>query len=94
MNNKVLVLGSTGLIGHQVYNYLKENSNFHLSNISFRKKLQNDTILVDVRDEYNFINHIKNIRPDYIINCIGVLIEGANANPENAIYINAYMLID
>ena len=91
MNSKVLVLGSTGLIGHQVYNYLKENSNFHLSNISFRKKLQNDTILVDVRDEYNFINHIKNSLPDYIINCIGVLIEGANADPENAIYINSYI---
>lgn len=91
MKNKVLVLGSTGLIGHQVYNYLKLNSDYELSNISYRKKLQDDTILLDIRDEKTFINTIKNIKPDYIVNCIGILIGGANVYPENAIFINAYM---
>ena len=85
------MLGSTGLIGHQVFNYLEENTDFHLSNISYKNKLQNDTVLVDVRDECNFIKQIKNLRPDYIINCIGILISGSNINTENAIYINAYM---
>ena len=43
----VLVLGSTGMIGHQVFNYLKSNDVFELYNISFRKKLQHDSILLD-----------------------------------------------
>lgn len=91
MKTKVLILGSTGLIGHQVYYHLKSNSNFELSNISYRKKLVEDTIIANIRDEQNFINTIKKINPDIIINCIGVLIDGANKDPENAIFINAYM---
>lgn len=91
MKTKVLVLGSTGLIGHQVYSYLESNSDFELSNISYREKFVEDTIIADIRDEVNFCNVIEKIEPDVIVNCIGVLIEGANKDPENAIFINAYM---
>ena len=91
MKTKVLVLGSTGLIGHQVYNYLKNNSDFKLVNISYRKKLQEDTILLDIRDENKFIQAIEDIKPNIIINCIGILIAGSNKDPENAIFINSYM---
>lgn len=91
LSTKVLILGSTGLIGHQVYNYLEENSNYELVNISYRKKLNENSILLDARDEEKFIKTIEVIRPNIIINCIGILINNANKNPENAIYINAYM---
>ena len=91
MSTKVLILGSTGLIGHQVYNYLEENSNYELVNISYRKKLNENSILLDARDEEILIKNIEVIRPNIIINCIGILISNANKNPENAIYINAYM---
>ena len=91
MKKKVLILGSTGLIGHQVYNYLKDNSEYELFNISYRKKLQDDTILLDIRDEKKFLETIENIKPNIIVNCIGILIDGANKDPENAIFINAYM---
>lgn len=91
MKLKVLVLGSTGLIGHQVYNYLNNNNKYQLFNISYRKKLNDQTILCDVRKNDNFVNNIKSISPDVIVNCIGILIKGANENPENAIYINSYM---
>ena len=91
MKLKVLVLGSTGLIGHQVYNYLDANNKYQLFNISYRKKLNDQTILCDVRNHDDFVNNIKSISPDIIVNCIGILIKGANENPENAIYINSYM---
>lgn len=91
MKDKILVLGSAGLIGHQVYNYLKDSDNYELHNISYRHKIQNDTILLDARDEKNFIDKITSIGPQYIVNCIGVLINGSDAEPENAIFLNAYM---
>ncbi len=91
MRKKVLVLGSTGLIGHQVFNYLKDKSDYELYNISYRKKLQDDTILLDARNEKNLIERIEDITPHYIINCIGILINGSNKDPENAIFLNAYM---
>ena len=91
MKDKVLVLGSAGLIGHQVYNYLKDSGNYELHNISYHHKIQNDTILLDARDEKIFIDKITSIKPHYIINCIGILINGSDADPENAIFLNSYM---
>ena len=90
MRLKVLVLGSTGLIGHQVFNYLFKTEKYELSNISYRKKLNHETILCDVRNQDQFIEIVKSISQDVIINCIGILIKGANLDPENAIFINAY----
>ena len=90
MKSKILVLGSTGLIGHQVFNYLVKKENYELYNISYRKKLNDDTTLCDVRNQDEFITLVKSISPNIIINCIGILIEGANLDPENAIFINAY----
>jgi dTDP-4-dehydrorhamnose reductase len=91
MKLKILILGSTGLIGHQVYNHLERTQRFDLHNIAYRKKINNKTILCDVRDEKEFLDTIKSIKPDIIINCIGILIKGANLDPENAIFINSYM---
>ena len=88
---KVLVLGSTGMIGHQVFNYLKVNSVFELYNVSFRKKLQDDSFLLDVRSEDTLVKYIESITPNYIINCVGVLINGSNRDPENAIFLNSYL---
>lgn len=88
---RILVLGSTGLIGHQIYNYLYKHSDYELHDISYRKKLQKNTILLDARNEGRLVQEITKIRPKYIINCIGVLINGSNKNPENAIFLNAYM---
>jgi len=91
LKDKVLVLGSAGLIGHQVYNYLKDSDNYELHNISYRNKIQDDTILLDARDEKIFIDNITSIRPHYIVNCIGILINGSDTDPENAIFLNSYM---
>ena len=91
MKIKVLILGSTGLIGHQVFNYLNKINKYELFNISYRTKLNDQTIICDARNNDKFIGIIKSISPNVIINCIGILIKGANLNPENAIYLNAYM---
>ena len=91
MLKKVLILGSTGLIGHQIYNYLKNESNYKLHNIAFRKKIDKDTIILDARNENDFVEQIKILKPKYIINCIGILISASNKDPKNAIFLNAYM---
>ena len=91
MNNKVLILGSSGLIGHQVYNYLQDNSDFSLSNISYTRKLNNETILLDARKDQYFFDQIRHIQPNYIVNCIGVLISEAKQDPESAMFLNAHL---
>ena len=79
------------MIGHQVFNYLKTNCVFELYNVSYRKKLLDDSILLDARSEETFVKYIESISPNYIINCIGVLISGSNRDPENAIFLNSYL---
>lgn len=79
------------MIGHQVYNYIKNKGNYKLINFSFRSKLQADTIIIDAKNEYKFINSIRKFNPNYIINCIGSLISQSNADPETAIFLNAYL---
>ncbi len=91
MLKRVLILGSTGLIGHQIYNYLKNDGNYELHNIAFREKIEKDTIILDARDENNLIEQIKILKPEYIINCIGILISASNKDPQSAIFLNAYM---
>jgi len=89
MSKKILVLGSTGLIGHQVFNYLNNFREYELFNLS-RNKLNSNTFLLNVREEKNFSTFIEKLRPNIIINCIGALIDESHNNPENAIYLNAF----
>lgn len=89
-NPRVLVLGSTGMVGHLICKYLIDNSNFILFDIARSFKFRDKTNLFDVKNEKDFCEYIKLIKPEYIINCIGVLIRESNSNIENAIYINSY----
>ena len=91
MKDKVLVLGSAGLIGHQVYNLLEDCGDYEMINFSHKNQIQRDTILLNARDEQVFLNKIITSKPKYIINCIGILINGSNTNPEESIFLNAYL---
>jgi dTDP-4-dehydrorhamnose reductase len=70
---------------------LKDNSDFSLSNISYTRKLNNETILLDARKDQYFFNQIRHIQPNYIVNCIGVLISEAKQDPESAMFLNAHL---
>ena len=88
---KVLVLGSTGMLGHILYNYLESCSKYNLYNLSFRTKLNSKTINIDVTYFDKLKNYIYEIKPDFIINCIGILINESNQNVKKAIYLNALL---
>lgn len=91
LSTKVLILGSTGLIGHQVYSYLKAFTNFELSELAHTEKLTKSTIQIDALDEFTLFKSIEEICPDYIINCIGILIDKADIEIERTIYLNSLM---
>lgn len=90
MRKKILILGATGMLGHQVYFHLKENG-YDITPVAFRTKLTDDTIILDLNNKQELENLLKERKPNYIINCVGVLIQGANENPANAIYLNSYL---
>lgn len=88
---KILVLGSSGMLGHILVDTIKSKKNFQLSNIARRKTIFNDTVICDVTDFNDLEENIKKLSPDFIINCVGVLINESEINPKNAILINAYL---
>ena len=86
---KVLVLGSSGMLGHKVVAYLEKFENLEVYNFSKQKKVNADTIILDIMDSNRFEESVKSIKPNIIINCIGILINGSK-NIASATYINAY----
>ncbi|MDT0294038.1 SDR family oxidoreductase [Mesonia ostreae] len=91
MKKKVLVLGATGMLGHQVVYRLDNNPDFEVVNVSYRNKLNSNTIILDLNNKSKLEDLLKDEKPTYVINCVGVLIKGANSNPANAIYLNSYL---
>lgn len=90
MKKKILLFGATGMAGHIAYFYLKSTGKYDITNVVFRNKLTDDSIIVDVANQDEVASLVKEIKPDIILNCIGVLIKGSSKRPDNAILINAY----
>ena len=88
---KVLILGSSGMLGHVVYLFLKSLNKYNIVDLTFRTKLTKDSVALNVRNEKYFKEFIKKENPDIIINCIGVLINGSKSDISNAIYINSFL---
>lgn len=78
------------MAGHIVYYYFQETGKYDIINVVFRKKLTGDSIVVDVTSAFEVEKVVEQVKPDIIVNCVGVLIKGSREHPDNAIMINAY----
>lgn len=87
---KVLILGASGMAGHLVYSLLKEESNLQVRATANSTPSSFDTIKLDVFNTGELEDLLNQYRPDFVINCIGMLIRGSKNNPDKTIYVNAY----
>ena len=86
--DKILIFGSKGMAGHLITDYLKKNSNFKIITVA-RGTSQAD-YNIDITDIYEVENLIKLVKPQFLINAIGVLNNDAETNPDKAIFVNSY----
>ena len=97
---KVFVLGSTGMLGHAMCECFSKSGNIKvfafgrrkLTNFSLNKDGNITEIFMDVFKEWEkeFKISVNDIKPDYIINCIGVVKQLVNINElDNSILINS-----
>ncbi len=87
---KIMIIGSRGMAGHTIYNYLKSLNKYKLINTA-RQKLDKDTLIIDVIKDINYLKRIiDNSQPDVIINCVGMLIKDSEKSPINALAINGH----
>lgn len=91
MRKRILVLGGTGMAGHVVYLYLKSLGKYEMFNTVFRKKLTEDSVVMNATDPVAIDRVISEISPDIVINCIGALIRESREHPDNAVLLNAWL---
>lgn len=79
------------MAGHMIYFHFKNLNKYIIHNIVYRTKLTDDSIYCDVREYKKLENIIFKIKPDFVVNCVGSLIKESKVNPENTIYLNAFL---
>ena len=85
---KILVLGSEGMLGHVVKRYF-ENKGYEVYATSRNKENENYFDLTDnIKDIDKIVDRIK---PQVVINCIGLLNKVAEKNQALAVLINSYL---
>ena len=67
---KVLVLGATGMLGHSVARVFKNDPSMQLVQTS-RKKIEGYLKFEAMKDDVSEL--IKGVKPDWVINCIGII---------------------
>ena len=91
IRKKVLVLGGVGMLGHVLLKKLNDNKVFDIYDITRNKENRPNNFKCDVTNFDYLFKIIKDIKPDYIVNCIGILIKGSIEEPSNAILTNAIL---
>jgi|ETN02SMinimDraft_4_1059925.scaffolds.fasta_scaffold27129_1 dTDP-4-dehydrorhamnose reductase len=77
---RVLVLGSNGMAGHLIKDYLSNKTNFELFGI-------NEEDFFSIED--NYLIKIKAINPDIVINALRMTVDACEVDPKSAIIINS-----
>lgn len=82
MRTDIVVLGVNGMLGNTLFKYLKNNTLFNVKGI-LRKKINlptsfeyfnsEDLFECNVLEEENLKSLLKKLRPNYVINCIGIV---------------------
>jgi len=91
IREKILILGGVGMLGHVLLNKLNESKAFQVYDITRNKEERINNFECDLTNFNSLFEIIKDIKPDYIINCVGVLIKGSKQDPSNAILINSLL---
>lgn len=92
MIKKILVIGSKGMAGHMIKEYLSQKGYdvYRTFREKEEKNLEANEFYLDAFDKEKLEEILKKVKPDFVINCIGILNQFAENNPDIAIYVNGY----
>jgi len=90
MKNKVVVLGSLGMAGHIMTEYLRDTGAYQIIGLARQPGLFVDTVM-DVSDFEVLESFLEHEKPQLVINCIGALVSQSKENVASAILLNSYL---
>ena len=79
------------MLGHKVMETLLEDEKMEVFDVAYRQKLREETRICDVSDFKALEETIADVKPDVIVNCVGILISGAQKAPARAIALNSLL---
>ncbi len=90
MKNKIVIIGSNGMAGHLISDYLILNPKFEIVKVARDSSIKKTDYQIDVSDFNALEELISILKPDYVINAIGVLNADAENNPDRSVLLNSY----
>lgn len=87
---KLLIFGGNGMAGHMLVHYFKEQGR-HQVLYTTRDLADPEGLLIDANDPLLVERAVEMIRPDVIINAVGVLNQYAEEDRIRAYHINGYL---
>ena len=90
MKKKVVVLGVLGMAGHIMAKYLDVIDDYQVVGVA-RNQGRHVNKVLDIIDFKALETYLTELKPDIVINCIGVLVKQAKDNLTTAILINSYL---
>jgi dTDP-4-dehydrorhamnose reductase len=88
---KILIVGSNGMAGHVIKRILINSEKFNVFDIARNNEYGDVSYKMDISDFGKLDNIFLELRPDYVINCIGILNSNAEQHPAKSILINSYL---
>ncbi len=89
---KILIVASKGMLGHILKKYLESLNKYEVfATHRNDKDLKQKEFLLNVFDTNKLNDILEKIKPDFVINCAGILNKTAEENPDSAIFVNGYI---
>jgi len=88
---KILIIGSHGMAGHVIKKILLETDRFLIFDIARSDQYGKVSYQMDVTNFDKLKTILIDLKPDYTINCIGILNNEAENHPSKAILINSFL---
>lgn len=91
MKKKVIVLGALGMAGHIMCQYLDDTNEYEIFGIARTKDTKYIKKVIDAQNFEQLEEYFEEIKPDIVINCIGILVAKSNSDLTTAIMMNSYL---
>jgi len=86
-----IILGGNGMLGHMISLYLLEMKKNVICILRSEATYKINYMIDDFQDFLTLKGKIDYIKPDVVINTVGVLVDESNSNPAEAIRINSLL---
>lgn len=85
-------MGAAGMAGHVIYGVLRKESDFEvLAHARTSKSFRWADYAADLLEPGILEYLLREVAPNVVVNCVGMLVSASNERPDLATYINAYV---